>query len=294
MSQRRSYIAGAQVGAAIYAAGGMVGETGRPLATFSRYDAAARRLDAACRSCRWRRERRPRPRSAARSTSPAARRPTANTAASGRGTGTALARRARRCRARSSTTRPSRSAARLYAVGGYATGRELREVYATTRRPTAGRSPRVCRGRPRLRRGRVPRRALDDRRPARRGDPARGLDLVAADEPLASRPDDAEADGAARRGGRRRRDPRRLGVDVPGLRRGDRTLAAAAGARSSPATRSKRSRSAASSTPSAAVRPPCRTARSWSGSCSTANSKRPSASCAGGGRAGLDDPHAVV
>jgi N-acetylneuraminic acid mutarotase len=38
MPQRRSYIAGAQVGSLVYAAGGMVGETGRPLATFSRYD----------------------------------------------------------------------------------------------------------------------------------------------------------------------------------------------------------------------------------------------------------------
>ena len=38
MPQRRSYIAGAQVGPVVYAAGGMVGETGRPLATFSRYD----------------------------------------------------------------------------------------------------------------------------------------------------------------------------------------------------------------------------------------------------------------
>jgi len=37
MSQRRSYIAATQVGDAIYTAGGMVGETGRPLATFSRY-----------------------------------------------------------------------------------------------------------------------------------------------------------------------------------------------------------------------------------------------------------------
>jgi hypothetical protein len=39
MSQRRSYIAAAQVGPLIYTAGGMVGETGRPLATFTRYDA---------------------------------------------------------------------------------------------------------------------------------------------------------------------------------------------------------------------------------------------------------------
>ena len=38
MSSRRSYIAAAQVGSEIYVAGGMVGETGRPLATFQRYD----------------------------------------------------------------------------------------------------------------------------------------------------------------------------------------------------------------------------------------------------------------
>jgi hypothetical protein len=38
MSSRRSYIAAAQVGSSIYVAGGMVGETGRPLATFQRYD----------------------------------------------------------------------------------------------------------------------------------------------------------------------------------------------------------------------------------------------------------------
>jgi Kelch motif len=40
MSQRRSYIAAAQVDRYIYAAGGMVGETGRPLATFARYDSS--------------------------------------------------------------------------------------------------------------------------------------------------------------------------------------------------------------------------------------------------------------
>jgi N-acetylneuraminic acid mutarotase len=40
MAQRRSYIAAAQVGQDIYAAGGMVGETGRPLATFQRFDPA--------------------------------------------------------------------------------------------------------------------------------------------------------------------------------------------------------------------------------------------------------------
>jgi len=41
LSQRRSYIASAQLGGRIYAAGGMVGETGRPLAVFTRYDARA-------------------------------------------------------------------------------------------------------------------------------------------------------------------------------------------------------------------------------------------------------------
>jgi hypothetical protein len=40
MSQRRSYVAAAELGGRIYVAGGMVGETGRPLATFSRYDPA--------------------------------------------------------------------------------------------------------------------------------------------------------------------------------------------------------------------------------------------------------------
>lgn len=38
MSQRRSYIAAAELRGEIYAAGGMVGETGRRLATFQRYD----------------------------------------------------------------------------------------------------------------------------------------------------------------------------------------------------------------------------------------------------------------
>ncbi len=38
LSSRRSYIAAAQVDATIYVAGGMVGETGRPLATFQRLD----------------------------------------------------------------------------------------------------------------------------------------------------------------------------------------------------------------------------------------------------------------
>jgi hypothetical protein len=41
MSSRRSYIAAAQVGPEIYVAGGMVGETGRPLSTFQRYDTRA-------------------------------------------------------------------------------------------------------------------------------------------------------------------------------------------------------------------------------------------------------------
>ena len=40
MSQRRSYIAAAEIGGKIYAAGGMVGETGRPLDLVARYDPA--------------------------------------------------------------------------------------------------------------------------------------------------------------------------------------------------------------------------------------------------------------
>lgn len=40
MSLRRSYIAAAEIDGSIYAAGGMVGETGRPLAVFQRYDPA--------------------------------------------------------------------------------------------------------------------------------------------------------------------------------------------------------------------------------------------------------------
>jgi hypothetical protein len=38
LSSRRSYIAAAHIGPTIYVAGGMVGETGRPLATFQRLD----------------------------------------------------------------------------------------------------------------------------------------------------------------------------------------------------------------------------------------------------------------
>src|SRR5919109_338231 len=41
MSQRRSYIAAAELGGMIYAAGGMVGETGRRLDTLQRYDPEA-------------------------------------------------------------------------------------------------------------------------------------------------------------------------------------------------------------------------------------------------------------
>jgi hypothetical protein len=46
MSQRRSYIAAAELAGAVYAAGGMVGETGRPLSTLARYDVAADRWSA--------------------------------------------------------------------------------------------------------------------------------------------------------------------------------------------------------------------------------------------------------
>ena len=45
MPQRRSYVAGAEQAGYLYAAGGMVGETGRPLATFARYDPPADRWE---------------------------------------------------------------------------------------------------------------------------------------------------------------------------------------------------------------------------------------------------------
>ena len=41
MSQRRSYVAAAEIGGQVYAAGGMVGETGRPLDLLARYDPVA-------------------------------------------------------------------------------------------------------------------------------------------------------------------------------------------------------------------------------------------------------------
>lgn len=41
MSQRRSYVAAADIDGKVYAAGGMVGETGRPLDLLARYDPAA-------------------------------------------------------------------------------------------------------------------------------------------------------------------------------------------------------------------------------------------------------------
>src|SRR4029453_15575102 len=41
MSQRRGYIAAGKLGEHIYAAGGMVGETGRFLSVFQRFDPAA-------------------------------------------------------------------------------------------------------------------------------------------------------------------------------------------------------------------------------------------------------------
>ena len=45
MSSRRSYLATAEVGGSIYVAGGMVGETGRPLATFQRFVVAEQRWE---------------------------------------------------------------------------------------------------------------------------------------------------------------------------------------------------------------------------------------------------------
>jgi Kelch motif len=127
MSQRRSYIAGARLGDAVYAAGGMVGETGRPLATFSRYDPA--RDD-------W--TQLPQLPVATRAAAAAAldgtiyvaggSTPDGNTAAVWAWDGA-------RWRARAPLPRPLFNQAMvvvggtLYALGGYADGRELRDVY---------------------------------------------------------------------------------------------------------------------------------------------------------------------
>ena len=157
MSQRRSYIAARAGRAAIYAAGGMVGETGRPLATFQRFDPATDSWTGL--------ERLPEPMSAAagggdRPDDLRHRRP-------GRGAGHGRAglgldtRRsgagARRAAAgaRASTTRPSRSAAKLYVLGGYVEREEHDEVYvydparnrwSLVHAPAAA-DPRVRRGR---------------------------------------------------------------------------------------------------------------------------------------------------
>jgi hypothetical protein len=131
MSQRRSYIAGAQVGPLVYAAGGMVGETGRPLASFSRYDT---------RRDEW--TQLPQLPVATRAAAAAAldgtnvviggTSPAGNTAAVWAWDGT-------RWRAWAPLPRPVFNHAavvvggRLYVVGGYAGLRERREVYAYDR-----------------------------------------------------------------------------------------------------------------------------------------------------------------
>ena len=90
------------------------------------------------------------------------------------------------------------------------------------------------------------------------------LDPRPGDRRVARGPGDARADGAARRGRGRGRDPRRLGEHVPDLRRGHGHVARRARARSSRGTACRPSTSTACSSPSAAARPSSATARSSS------------------------------
>ena len=234
MSQRRSYIAGAQVGPLLYAAGGMVGQTGRPLASFSRYDTRTRHLDAAAAAAgrdprggggRARRDdlrhRRDDCRREHRGRLGLGRAPLAGeSAAAARGLQPCGGRARRQALCRSAASRPGTSCARST---------------STTGTPTAGRSPRVCPA-PNHAFGAVAFRGELWVIGGRRGEEI--LREVSIWSPRTNRwrrgpamPKPMELLGAAVVG---RRDPRRLGVDLPGLERGDRTLAAAAGARRHP------------------------------------------------------------
>ena len=144
--QRRSYIAAAQVGPLIYTAGGMVGETGRPLATLHALRRAPRRVDDAPRRCR----------SPTRAAAGAAvdgrrlrrRRDDAGGQHDGAcAPGTASRwRAARRCPSRASTTTAVALGGRVYVLGGFEGFEEHREASSsTTRAPTAGARPRRCR-----------------------------------------------------------------------------------------------------------------------------------------------------
>ena len=169
----------------------------------------------------------------------------------------------RRCRSRSSTTRPS-------PLGGtHLRPRRLRPRPSNARRlrlrPGANRwraVPPLPRAQHALRRGRLPRRALDDRRPPRRPDPALGLDATTRPRALARRAAAAEADGAARRDRRRRAGPCGLGAHLPRLRRADAAAGARARAAGAAARARRCSRSPGGCTASAAAPSTCTTARS--------------------------------
>ena len=219
MSQRRSYIAQAEIGGQIYAAGGMVGETGRPLDLLARYDPATDTWETLHRL--------PEPLRAAAAAAVdgtlyviGGTTEDGNTAgrerlrpgdghvgAAGAPSGASLQ---PRCgRARREDLRPRR-----LPRGPGAPGR----LRLRPRRRLVVRGARAADSQPRLRRRRRRRGDLDDRRTPRRRDPSRRLDPEPRDRPLAARAGDARADGAPGRGGRRRRDPRRLGEHLPGLR----------------------------------------------------------------------------
>ena len=227
MSQRRSYIAAAELGGQIYAAGGMVGETGRPLATVSRYD--PRRDTWATLAPLPEPTRAPRPpRSAGASSSPAGRPPAGNVT-----TVISLDPRARRL-----ARAPVASRAALQPRAGRRRRAALRDR-RLPRRPRAARRVRLRAGAGRWRRGD----AAAAARPMRsapstfRGEiwvvgGRRGEDVLREVwilDPRTERwrrgpamPRPMELLGLAVRG---RRAPCRVGVDLPGVRRAARELA---------------------------------------------------------------------
>ena len=143
MSQRRSYIAAAELGGLVYAAGGMVGETGRPLATFARYEPERGPLGGAAAAPGTRRGR---PRRAAIGRTRVRRRWDDRGREHGRDLGLrpARGRWTRASAAARAAVQPRRSRARREAVrrsAGYVGGRERRErLRLRARDATAGRS----------------------------------------------------------------------------------------------------------------------------------------------------------
>ena len=267
MSQRRSYIAAAELGGNIYAVGGMVGETGRFLAVAQRFDPRTNSWTGAPAASGAGAGRRPGPRSTA--TIYVDRRPgrAATAARSTRSTSPASTLGAARPASRASVqpSPPSCFERQDLRDGRLrAAGRSMQTSSSTTlpRRlePRAPRSPRpTTPSAPSSSTGRSGRSAAG----AASSILTRRLDLQPGTHSAGGAgPEAAEADGARRRGRRRRRDPRHLGEHVPDLRRPHRSVER----RPAPPRHAPRPRRPSSSTDpstrSAAARPTSTTARS--------------------------------